>query len=107
MFIGDDPADIPVNKAGNPVRGKFTEDTNHDPYVTGWPYEFDLGDAVSEDSFVVVAHADVLTLGEVDGIIVVTSEETAWVWGEASFNGRSTNTIFSIDWIHRLPDGIE
>lgn len=89
VFLGTSPDQIPTTKTGNPVRGKFTVDVNHNPLVKIFTHVFPLGKLVPGDSVVIAAHADVLAYEKVNGSIVISREETAWGKGEGTFSGKA------------------
>ncbi|ANQ51119.2 hypothetical protein MY04_3775 [Flammeovirga sp. MY04] len=60
--------DLPTNRKGTPVPGKFPYKTNHDPAVTSFTYTIPLADL--PDCYIIAAHA------------AMTSDETAWSFGD-------------------------
>lgn len=86
VFVGA-ADDIPVTKKGNPVRGKFTYKTDHAPFIGTFTYKILLADLGKE--FVVATHADVVSIEKEKNKIIVTGEETAWGYGDATFDGNA------------------
>lgn len=89
VFLGTDASQIPVTKTGNPIRGKFTQDVTHNPYVTSFTHVFPIGDFEPGDVLVIAAHSTVLILEEVEGEMVIVRVETAWGEGENAFQGKA------------------
>lgn len=80
LFVGDDTGEIPTNRGGNPVIGRFPYVDSHSPETTEVNWEVDL-DGLSESTAVVAAFAEV---GE--------NKEGAWAAGELMTSGGSWAT---------------
>jgi hypothetical protein len=88
LAIGDDVADIPQSKKGNPIPGRFEYSTVHQPGVSEFIYVVPRGGFGDFEEIAVAAHA------------VVTSPtqgtETAWA-GENEFPGANWATYFTYE----------
>ncbi len=83
IWVGTDIENLPVNKAGNPQRGKFPVNEDLNPAVQTVTYEFPLAElGVVIGSVVFVAtHANVqMEYWELDKLMI--REESAWGFGE-------------------------
>ncbi len=89
VFLGTDAAQIPVTKTGNPIRGKFTQDITHNPYVKSFTHVFPMGDFEPGDVLVIAAHSTVIILEEIEGEMVIVRDETAWGDGGNAFTGKA------------------
>lgn len=89
VFLGTSASQIPVTKTGNPVRGKFTQDITHYPYVTTFTHVFPIGNFVPGDLLVIAAHSTVIMLEEIEDQLVIVRSETAWGKGENTFSGKA------------------
>lgn len=80
LFVGV-KTDLPVNKSGNPVPGKFPVVRESTEYQTAITFEFNIAEISKDNSgcFIIALHADVYKLDEFD---IPTQTETAWAKGE-------------------------
>ena len=95
VYVGEDP--IPVNRAGNPVVGKFPYKHEYEIpvplYMLTIDIEADLGSFVEIVN--VAVHADLVLIDEGTGEIV--AEEGAWAFGPYEFEGSTWGWWFTYE----------
>jgi len=89
VFLGTSPDEIPATKTGNPIRGQFTQDVDHNPSVKIFTHIFPLGKFAPKNCAIIAAHASVLTYKKENGSNVTTREEAAWGKGTGTFAGKA------------------
>lgn len=97
LFAGQTIDPIPVNRAGNPVVGKFPYKQEYESPVPGSKLVLDIEEEFG--AFVeivnVAVHADLVLIDEGTGEIV--AEEGAWAFGPNEFDGAHWGWWFTYD----------
>lgn len=74
LAVAEELNGIPQTKKGNPIPGKFPYSTQHDPLVTMYTYEIELGDWEPGTELCIATHAAVSLQDH-------SKKETAWGGG--------------------------